>query len=283
MKMAMSTDRTTRSRLAIRPTSHRRIDAVIALIPVQPDLLPGEAIAADGCEVDVEGGTMMVSMERSSPIAEQVVVGASRRGEPMRYATMSLESQHRLDDQMRLVLRPRAQAESDPLSADGLAPRLDPDTLRFRHRHSPEVLAAWEAEGVMRRYLVDRVLACECGSVPTWRQACPKCHSARYQRDRLIHHFACAHVDRAAAFQDNDGALACPKCGTRGLTAGVDYQYLAGPIDCFDCGHRGCQPQLSCLCHQCLRRFDPQEAIDFNVHGYHVDRLDFLDFVASRG
>ena len=82
-------------------------------------------------------------------------------------------------------------------------------------------------------------------------------------------------------FQPDGDALRCPKCRATRLIAGTDFQYIPGPLNCFDCNASGCQGVLCCMCHQCQDRFDPNEASELDLYGYHVDRLDLLDIVAA--
>jgi hypothetical protein len=104
---------------------------------------------------------------------------------------------------------------------------------------------------------------------------CASCGSARVQSERLIHHFACAHVGHAEDF-DGPRGLACPKCRTRTLVVGADYEFQPGPFRCLDCHWSDTE---LCLVGQCLRcqfRSPGEQAHELELKGYHVDRMDLL-------
>lgn len=267
--------------------AQQTVQCKLVAIPVRLDQTPGEVSWFDGACVDIAGSSLSLTMDRVDPLpVNQIVIGASlpnQMGNAQRkYLTARIESQQRIDGVLRIDAFQVKDSDEDFLSERNLAPRINPNKLRFENGCNDEVLQQWESLGVLRQYLVDRVLVCpSCESIPTWRYACPKCGSARYSRDRLIHHFACAHVDHAESFQTNDAGLQCPKCQTPGLIAGTDFQIVGGPLTCFDCNDRGGQPNLWCMCHQCLNRFEPGEATELELHGYHVDRLELLDLVVA--
>jgi hypothetical protein len=255
----------------------------LAVIPVRLDQTPGEVSWTDSFSVDARGSSVafMIDAEESIP-SQHVIVGASLAGRPRSFTMLAIQSQNTINRELRIDACPVKDEKEDLLSNRNLTPRVDTRQFQFTYAFSREILSQWESLGVLRRYLVDRVLVCPgCESIPTWRKACPKCGSARHSRDRLIHHFACAHVGNANTFQSMGNVLQCPKCCATRLIAGTDFEYVAGPLKCFDCQQSGCQPTLGCLCHQCLRRFTPTEATEMELYGYHVDRLDLLAFDAT--
>lgn len=214
--------------------------------------------------------------------SKSLVMGASLAGRTRRFAALSIHSQQLVDGLLRIDGRVIKDPAEDMLSKYNLTPRIDVASFRFKYGCDEEVLMKWESLGVVHKYLVDRVLVCpKCESIPTWRHACAKCGSARYRRDRLIHHFACAHVDHAAAFQGNGETLQCSKCLKTHLMPGTDFEYIEGPVTCFDCKSSGGQPILSCMCHRCLERFGVEATAQLNLYGYHVERMALLDFVLT--
>src|SRR5262249_53790826 len=111
------------------------------------------------------------------------------------------------------------------LRPENLVPTFHPPTLELSLGLPTELLERWERIGVLSSYLYDRVELCpQCHALPTFRQGCPRCGAARLTNERLIHHFACAHVGLVADFEV-DGELVCPKCRTRQLVVGADYDY----------------------------------------------------------
>jgi hypothetical protein len=266
-----------------RTSSPRKLLVSLMVIPVRLDQSPGDVRFSSHASFDPSGQSLAIMLDRTDSFAAQfAVVGANLDGPGTAFAMMMVQSQQLIGDQRRIDLSNLKDPAMDILSEQHLAPRIDAKHFRIRHGYPEDVLAQWESLGVFRKYLVDRILVCpQCGSIPTWRHACPKCGSARHQRTRLVHHFACAHVDHADSFQSTQQGLRCPKCRATGLIAGTDFQYVAGPLNCFDCELNGGQPVLSCLCHCCLQRFDPSSATEQELHGYHVDRLDLLDLVVT--
>jgi Zn finger protein HypA/HybF involved in hydrogenase expression len=194
---------------------------------------------------------------------------------------MEIVSQASSQDVIRIGGRWVIGTPEDVLLPDKLRPRVDPRTLTFIYGWSEETLNQWSGLGVLRQYLVDRVLLCDrCGSIPSWRNGCHVCGSGRIHRDRLVHHFACAHVGRASEFETAAG-LQCPKCRSANLIVGSDYEFIEGPVECYDCGAKGGQPTMAAMCHRCHRRFSLEEAEERLLHAYHVERLDPLAFYGS--
>jgi hypothetical protein len=97
---------------------------------------------------------------------------------------------------------------------------------------------------------------------------------------RLIHHFACAHVDYISAFE-GVGELVCPKCRTRGMIVGTDFEYLNGPYRCLECDRTHTDLANIGECLNCHLRFPLHKAREEDLIGYHVNRLDPLAFVNS--
>ena len=60
--------------------------------------------------------------------------------------------------------------------------------------------------------------------------------SVKVTNERLIHHFACAHVAPVSDFEKG-GELVCPKCRMRRMIVASDFEYANGPYRCADC-HR---------------------------------------------
>lgn len=162
------------------------------------------------------------------------------------------------------------------LFAENLSPTFDQRQMEFSLRLPEEMLNQWAAIGVLRPLLVDRVLLCpKCRGLPTFRRACPSCGSASTSNDQLIHHFACAHVGFVKDFELN-GALVCPKCRTRSLIIGSDYEYMTGPYRCLDCHWGDMELEQVGHCLRCGFRFPGHQAYEQELRGYRAKRLDPL-------
>jgi len=266
-----------------RNSPQRIVRCDLSVIPVRLDQTPGEVCWSTSCMINLCGSSLSINIDRATRLpGRSIIIGATPYEMAPAFAMLRILSQRRINGSLQINACPVKESEDDLLSPQQLTPRIDAKQFRFQYGCSTDVLQRWESLGVIRRYLLDRILVCpQCSSIPTWRYACPKCGSARYGRTSLIHHFACAHVGPADSFQSADGSLRCPKCRATRLIAGTDFQYVDGPLNCFDCGEAGCQPTLSCLCHRCAQRFDPSAATEQELYGYHVQRLDLLDLVAS--
>ena len=281
------TDELTQQRVstpAERRQAPRRPDSQpIAVIPVLLDRGPGDLQWANGTTKDVSAtGLSVVIPDAITLPSRNIVIGAPSPTGGRAFATLSIVSQQQHDDgSLQIGGRWAIGTNEDVLAPDKLRPVIDPRTLTFGYGLPDETLQEWTGLGVLRQYLVDRVLLCaQCHSLPSWRNGCHVCGSGRIHRERLIHHFACAHVDRAGEFETADG-LQCPKCRTNRLIVGSDYEFIEGPVECFDCDARGGQPSLAAMCHRCHRRFGSEEAEERLLYAYHVERIDPLTFNAS--
>ena len=120
------------------------------------------------------------------------------------------------------------------LQPENLAPNFHAERLSFTRRYPEDMLKKWVALGVLYQASLDRVQLCpKCRGLPSFRPGCLQCGSADVSNDRLMHHFACAHVGLIGDFETPAG-LVCPKCRTRSLVARADYEYLVGTYVCPD-------------------------------------------------
>src|SRR5204863_524990 len=77
------------------------------------------------------------------------------------------------------------------------------------------LLEKWVEVGVLTPVLWDRIQVCpRCHGMPRYRKGCRSCGSVKVTNERLIHHFACAHVAPVSDFEKS-GELVCPKCRMR--------------------------------------------------------------------
>lgn len=171
---------------------------------------------------------------------------------------------------------------ADVLAGGTLVPNFDAGRLAFTLPAASAVYENWVSAGVMQKMLLDRAMVCpRCGALPTFRNACRKCGSGRVTNDRLIHHFACAHVDFVWEFEANDEDLTCPKCRLKKLVVGSDFEFLIGEYRCQSCAWRDSDIQLYGHCLRCNNRFESHQAREQELFQYHVDRLDPLAVTAD--
>ena len=150
-------------------------------------------------------------------------------------------------------------------------PALDLSQLKFVPTlPAPQVEAARQ-RGALSEVLLDRVWVCpQCRALPSFRPACPCCGSGGVERDRMLHHFACAFVGSTGEFQVSDEGLACPKCCTQRLMVGTDCEYLDGPWRCTDCDWNTAELEIVGHCLKCGFRFPAQQAALEDLLGHCV-------------
>lgn len=159
---------------------------------------------------------------------------------------------------------------------DVLLPTLDADQFQYVLPFSESVFRSLCTIGAAHRIVMDQILVCpDCLSMPTTRKGCSQCLSHVTATSLMIHHFACAHVDFVERF-DQDTEIACPKCRGRKMIIGADYEYLDGPVECRECGHRNMEEILVGHCLSCSKRFPFNQAKSLEIVGYRVNRLDPL-------
>lgn len=165
------------------------------------------------------------------------------------------------------------------LQPKNILPFFNAERMDFQSGLSSEALEAWENCGVLVETMHDRILVCpQCQSLPTWRTGCPICGSASTAADQLIHHYACAHIDLAQTFEQQ-AELVCPKCLTKDMVVGSDFEYLQGPHRCHHCGWSDSKLSLIGNCLSCGLRFPGHQALEKIVNGYDVQRLDPLVYL----
>lgn len=92
-----------------------------------------------------------------------------------------------------------------------------------------------------------RLLCPKCQGDIVVRFGCQQCGSSRQNRDQLLHHYRCAHVDTVEAFGTPP---VCPKC-RRHLTPGADFEQYPGPYICDDCGWQDMEREFVARCLKC--------------------------------
>ena len=159
-------------------------------------------------------------------------------------------------------------------------PKFDVNRSQYCLPFNPAIWLSLEMIGAVTRQSLDYVASCnDCGGMVTTRFGCPHCLSAHVEQTRMIHHYACAHVDIAERFETGT-EICCPKCRGRRLIIGADYEYLEGPSRCEDCGHGAMQLPPLAHCMSCGRRSLLTETKTQEIIGYHVHRFSYLDLVS---
>ena len=179
----------------------------------------------------------------------------------------------------RRVLAVQGGIAEQLLSEEGRSPLLDPRQYRYRLAFPEVSYQSWVTAGVLKPHVLDRVLVCpKCRAIPTFRFGCRRCGSGRLKREIMVHHFACAHIGTLAEF-DRDATLRCPKCQTKHLAAGTDFDYAPGEHVCEDCHWKDRDAEQTGHCLNCEVRFPIHKALEQELLGYDADRLDPLAFL----
>ena len=252
------------------------LEAAAVIFPIEADGRPGREIAATTVDIS-QNGIVLLAQQDSDLVPDICLVGVECPDGVYRYATVEWRHRRLALPAIRFGGRFLRRVD-DPLHASRLTPRFDPQQLRFRTALDSTVLQEWVARGILWPKVIDRVKVCpQCESLPTFREGCPQCGSAKTEACQVIHHFACAHVAPATEF-DGD-SLTCPKCRTQKLVVGADFEYLSGPQTCLDCDWNDAALALIGECLRCGHRFSGDEAHEKEVFEYHVDRLDPLALI----
>ena len=162
------------------------------------------------------------------------------------------------------------------LRPENVMPTLQAKNYRFTTSLPHDTLKRWVDLGVLYPQIADRVLTCpECSAMPTFHKGCKGCGGINVASERLIHHYACAHVGRVSEFEQAS-CIGCPKCRAKNLIVGADFEYLNGPFVCGDCGWNDTDLELVGYCRVCHLRFPSSMCSEEELVGYHVNRLDPL-------
>lgn len=136
------------------------------------------------------------------------------------------------------------------------------DGMKFNYDVSLDVLEKWSQLGVLKPKFLDRVQVCpKCKSIPSIRRGCGKCYSANLTCEELIHHFSCAYVGLMKDF-------VCPKCRTKSLMVGSDYEIVYGPYKCQDCNWQSVNCEQIGKCLGCNNVFPLKEAEEESLVEY---------------
>ncbi len=167
------------------------------------------------------------------------------------------------------------------LECEQIIPVLDTEAMRFLLPYPEPVLASLCKVGAAISMSLDSVTLCpRCHALPTFRDGCSLCLSSNVKASKMIHHFACAHVDFVENFELED-ELCCQKCRTRRMIVGSDYEYLDGPNMCYDCGQANLEKIQIGHCLSCEHRFPIETAYQMDIVGYRVKRLDVLHLIGT--
>ncbi len=212
------------------------------------------------------------------PEDDHLVFGMDALNGETQYAEINIDNFYRSSSGKVRVVGHSAGVVQDILNQPLHAPYLCPKTHTFRFAHPESLLRQLCGLGIVEEAFLDRVEVCpNCSGLPTFRPGCQHCGSPRTTLDRLIHHFACGYVGFVSEFEDA-GRIICPKCRTKDLVVGADFEYIDGAHRCFDCAQHFEKPERIGHCLGCDFRFPAQQADLHDLMGFRPKRLDILAF-----
>lgn len=262
-------------------TARCLITRSVLATPLSGNGMPQAGNATEGVTVDlgVDGVTVELPAHANAD-ATKWILGIEHQPGDFRYAVV--RAHHAICEERSIRIDGKFHAEPhDPLAASNLVPTFDTSTFQFRTRTPTRWLEQCEQLGIVRTEIQDRLLVCpKCRSIPTTRGGCRACGSIHVESSRFIHHFACAHVDSIDQFE-SDESTTCPKCLTKDLVVGADFEYLPGPYLCRECDWSDKDLEYISRCMACGFEFPMHQGAEQEVIGYHVDRLEPLDLLAA--
>lgn len=254
----------------------------VIAIPLRGDGRPDETQRVDGTIRDASiRGIGAVLAGSDSDLSDGLLIGVRSANGEYRYAGVELRHLGCTDEQGINVGGEFGGKIQEILESGTVVPIFQPDRMEFVVEYATPLLESLQYLGVLQEMVIDRIQLCpKCHGLPTFRQGCRKCGSARFATDRLVHHFPCAHVGPIADFETPQG-LVCPKCRTRHLIAGADFEYLTGQYHCLVCHANDTELEQVGHCVRCGFRFSGHQSIVQDVKGFHAHRLDPLDLLPA--
>jgi len=268
-------------------TDQRQHERYIATRSVQViPLLPHGALdwsqRLPGCTVDLSKGGIGLELATGRDVsARSLLVGVEDVRGNLAYEGVELCHTTQISkSRLRLGTKFGGLAHN-LLDPQMRLPKFDPRTMQYKSRFPEALLKNWVDLGILRPITLDRVQLCpRCRTLPTFRQGCPACGSGRTTCERWLHHFACAHVGLASDFEV-EGTLVCPKCRKRDLVIGADFEYQNGPHQCLACGWTDVELEQVGHCLRCGFRFPKDQALEQELIGYDVPRLDLRALLSA--
>lgn len=255
----------------------------LVLVPVLPDGGPDFDRRVEATVVDVSAGGvgLVTTLDVAELPTSALVLLAPEADGTVKCVGVEARHSRRLEDSgQRWIGASVGGYAEELLHADNLTPRFCAHSIRYRWNLPEETLREWADVGVLLPLAPDRVMVCpKCQALPTFRHGCRNCGSAQTEPDVLVHHFACAHIGFLHDFETKSG-LVCPKCRTRDLIVGADYEHQAGPYRCAACHWADADRALVAQCLGCGLRFTDTHAQVQELTGYRVNRLDLLAVAA---
>ncbi len=255
------------------------LERSIVAIPILPNGAPDRVARCDALTTTVSLNGVGVSIPSSDQLPHRNwIIGVQQENGSTGYASAFLRRVSYQADEIQAALIFQNPAE-DFLGRHNLWPQVNPDSKQFTTKVPNALLDQWVELGVLTKRLARRTRTCpQCEAVCSVGTGCSQCGGFDLLFHDLIHHFACAHVNEASAFEHAD-EIECPKCLCKHLVAGADFEVIRSQYECQACNYRGeATAQVGC-CLNCQLRFPLEIAPEVEVYGYDVERMDILALV----
>jgi hypothetical protein len=274
-------------RASVRNAQNRRrhvrffTERSLVAIPILPNGAPDIAGRCNATTVDVSLGGMGVKIpDREQLPSRNWILGIDQPNGTTGYihAYLRRVAYHGGELQAGLIF----QCDTDDLfNLENLWPTIDSQSKRLETRLGSSALDQWVELGVLEKQLVRRARTCpDCDAICSVGTGCSQCGAFNLQYHDLIHHFACAHVARAAKFE-KEGTISCPKCLRANLVVGADFELIRSQYVCAECGHQSDVTAQVGNCLNCQLRFPLELGKEVDIYGYDVERMDILAVVDS--
>jgi len=145
------------------------------------------------------------------------------------------------------------------------------DMTRTNKERSGEILKQLYEQGYLDRRVEAKVYRCPHDNTASIRPvlSCPKCNSEALERDSLLEHISCGHVDLEKNFLAAQGYV-CPKDHKSLRQIGVDYRKAGIAYRCSSCGNLFPFPVERWTCNASGHVFSLEEAISEDVYSYQL-------------
>ena len=263
-----------------RRANRYEISCPVVCFPVLQSREVSSGSSMFGVATDIGTNGIKLILEGSQPnLGLELVIGVEQKNGRYQYCAGTVASSRRTSPTTSEVGVEFCGYIYEIFESELLFPVLDSATMKYTLPYPDSVMASICKIGGAVSVGLDSVLTCpSCSGIPTLRHGCAHCLSANVSASRMIHHFACAHVDFVEQFEQGE-ELMCQKCRTRGMVVGSDYEYLDGPNTCSDCGEANLEKVLIGHCTSCENRFNFESAVEMEMIGYSVNKLDILVFI----
>lgn len=156
---------------------------------------------------------------------------------------------------------------------EDIHPKRDPESGNYTYPgiENPKLLSELESNGVLEKYVVDRVPSCPSCNHSNFHvdYVCPFSQHRNLERGTMIEHYACGHTDFESNFKSGN-ELICPKCHRPLKLIGTEYRKTDLVFHCTGCGKYFGSPVVELACRDCGKVIKQDDAVLQTVYGYRL-------------